>query len=61
MNRPSSASEIIVRSAIRCNLPLAPGLEALSKVGLNLVLRLVLNPAPAPVPALTEEIGEIPE
>lgn len=51
--------------ATRCSFPPALGLEALSRVGLNLALILVLNPTLTPTPtlatALTEEIGEIPE
>jgi hypothetical protein len=47
MNRPFSANETILRSATRCNLPTAPGLGALSNVGLTLVpaqlLRLALT------------------
>lgn len=63
MNRPSSASEITVRSATRCSLPSVPGLEALPKVGLVLVLGLilVLSLAPALALVLAEEVGEIPE
>ena len=59
MNRPSSASETIVRSATRCNLPPAPGLGALPKVGL--VLTLVLSLALTLALVLAGEIGEIPE
>ena len=59
MNRPFSASETIVRSATRCNLPSAPGPEGLPEVGLALALILVLALALAPV--LAGEIGEIPE
>jgi hypothetical protein len=57
MNRPFSASETIVRSATRCNLPPAPGPGGLPKVGLALALSLAL----ALVLVLAGEIGGIPE
>lgn len=51
----------MVKSATRCSLPSAPGLEALPKVGLVLGLILVLSLAPALALVLAEEVGEIPE
>ena len=59
MNRPFLANETIVRSATRCSLPSAPGLEALPNVGL--VLTLALSLVLILVLVLAGEIGEIPE
>lgn len=63
MNRRFLVSETILRSVTRCNLPPAPGLEALSTVHLAQVLALFLSLAQAQALALALvlawEIGEI--
>ena len=59
MSRRFSASENIVRSATRCNLPPVPGLWALPNVGL--VLTLVLRLALTLALVLAGGIEKIPE
>ena len=61
MSRRFLASETILRSATRCNLPPAPGLETLSTVGQALTLALFLGQALTLAQVLAGEHGEIPE
>jgi hypothetical protein len=51
----------MVRSAIRCSPPSAPGLRALPNVGLVLGLTLVLTLVLTLALVLAGETGEIPE
>ena len=54
-------SETILKSAIRCNLPPAPGLETLSKVHQAQALALFLRLALTLALVLAGEIGELGE